>query len=1161
MTTRVTTEHEREHPPAVSGTPTAWLTLGLLLAAVLCWAFANPLSCLLIRGGLEGAAFWRGDRLILGDISWTPDGALQIRAVEWRGLGVPGGVFRSDRIAVWPARPHDALLQLLARRGKTRWISGLQVGRGELLVDGRGLTGPGPVPAGGLAAITRWPSGLLPEILSAGPMDVTVVGEQARVAFRGLMLRLPEHWTGRLSYDEASVEAGSWHHRLPKASVAVLREGAGLRIGSVDLGDGIALGSLDLGLRGGRCEFGFRGNLGSGLLRGDGSVELARPDRLDLTLVGESLALPVLNDLFSLGNRATGGIRQARFTFRGTTTKPLDADASLRLVARDFRWEGRGWEALRLSASLTGRKLTLGELDLHQGENLVTATGESLLPQDWHEALQAPFTADFRASLEDAGSLSSLVGRFAGLKQLGGAMELEGRIRGSRNRAEGYCNLTGWDMTCRDLPLDWIRGCLLFEGDRSRLTYLEARSGKDVLTAEGTVSNDGRHAYSGKATLSVGDLTRRMSQMGVSTAAVIGGGACKASWLGSGELDGPAHEGSFRADVTEWVSRWTKSGMSGSFEGTYAPGRLELGKAEFFQDDLRLSMKLAASRERLTASGVSALRGSGKTPLLEGGVDLPLDATELWRTGDLPGTIRPGEGLSVDLAVHGIRAEELSQLFGQPDLIRGRLEGRLRCSGSLRDPDATLALGVAGFAVAREEEAPREPADLRITAYAQHHESGLWADATRSGKLLLSGHLLAPIRDTLAPGDKLSLRPVNLLSGDVTFQDFDAGEWLALAGAGEQPFRSCILRGWVGFGGPPRSPRLTGSLDAEAAAFDLPGLDPLVDPSAHLELLPGRVSVTGGTASFRGAPVTFGGDLEQVAGGLRGAVHASGKSLPLTLWPGITGRADAETDLRILEGHPSGIDGSVVLREAALTGTPALTPRLIDFGPGVPGKTTTPGLPLTLTLRTPSPLPLGGSGSAGSSGSEAATLGLDLHASGRLGAPLWTGTIEIGNLSLRGPRQDLFLPHGVLVMEGNVPSFRQVPLWALTCSGMEGFVMDGPAGAALLHPGVTALGNLLLAEVPSPPTAGRRHGVRTPQGPATAPAALPVSRIPFAPGWLLSTPVEGGMTAPPLLPLDPLPWAEGLPAGRVSWGFGMVGPAAQGGSAEHGFPSKRGVLP
>ena len=129
-------------------------------------------------------------------------------------------------------------------------------------------------------------------------------------------------------------------------------------------------------------------------------------------------------------------------------------------------------------------------------------------------------------------------------------------------------------MTIRKLPLDWVKGCMIFAGDQTRLASLEAWSGRDHLNLSGQVANSRPHAYKAEAQADVRDLTKRLSQLGVTTASVIGGGAVKFRWQGEGTAD--VHTGSFEMEVNDWVSKWTTTGMSGTFEGSYAPGKVEL---------------------------------------------------------------------------------------------------------------------------------------------------------------------------------------------------------------------------------------------------------------------------------------------------------------------------------------------------------------------------------------------------------------------------------------------------------------------------------------------------------------------------------------------------------------------------------------------------------
>jgi hypothetical protein len=238
-----------------------------------------------------------------------------------------------------------------------------------------------------------------------------MVGESGRLAANGLYLRLPFRWPGRITFSDSTADMGSWHRTIPKGSAPAFWDGTTLRIGEMGLGEGIDLQELTLKPLDERLEFGLHGMIGKGILRGDGSLGTkGTAGWLEVTLVGERLGLEAFSGLMKDENRATGTIQQARFTFRGDPGKPLDADSALRLVATNFRWEGKGWESLRIAATLTGHTLTLSEMLLRQGDNELEAEGQSRLPADWRAILRAPFSGTFRATLADAGTLAALAG-------------------------------------------------------------------------------------------------------------------------------------------------------------------------------------------------------------------------------------------------------------------------------------------------------------------------------------------------------------------------------------------------------------------------------------------------------------------------------------------------------------------------------------------------------------------------------------------------------------------------------------------------------------------------------------------------------------------------------------------------------------------------------
>ena len=1028
---------ELEHPPAVSGTPTAWITLALLGVIIAGWFFLNPLACALIRAGITATALWSGDRVSIGEVSWTRNGWIQLKKLEWtHGAGAHPSTLRSDGISI---RTSPFLSWIFPRAGSSpRPIQELLIGRSRLLVDLR-TSQPAASSASSskvwsLPVLKNLP--LLPASLGIGPMDLVIIGEGGRFSMSGLTARLPERWPGRISYSEATLDAGSWHRAFPAASAPAIWEAGGLHAGQVDFGGGIQLRELSLALSENRLEFGFRGGIGRGALRGDGAVN-GNQRRLELTMVGESLSLDALADLFHLGKKATGSVAQARFTFRGNPSSPLEADSSLRVVARDFRWEGRGWESLRLSAMLTGRNLTLGELALRQGRNEVVAEGRSRVPSDWRLVPRAPFTAGFHASLEDAGALASLVGPATGLPPLSGSLELQGSVRGADNRAEGSCSLSGYRMRIRDLPLDWVRADMAFEGDRTRLVALEAHSGADGIRLEGEAANARPHGYQAKASLSVGDITKRLAQLGLTANPVLSGGGVRGTWEGTGEITGGMHTGSFRADVSEWVSRWTRSGVSGSFEGGYAPGSLELTKADLTQNDLKLSLRLQATPSRLTLTDLTALRSGTAAPLVSGEFTLPVDLRDLVAGRDPRPVLAVTSELRADLMLHGIRAEEITQLFGQADMIRGSLEGTIRAAGTLSAPELHTQLKISGFSAAAGDAL----SDFAISADSAGGRVGIKASDQKAGVVRMVASLDLPLQSLTGSGRLMIAGPEGRVTGKTLFHAFPLDGWARLLGYDTWPFRASRLDGETALAGTVAAPDVSGTVILSADHATLPGGLQADAVSMPCVLTPGHGVMTNGTARLGAQPVALTGDLQRASQGCDGLLTLSGTGfdLPLGLGAGLGAKGNADFNLTVLGGRCERLAGSVQV--TSFTGSPrvVLKPSAL-FLRDAPAETLSSFLgdvPLDLTLRTDAVTSFGRN----------ALVALNLHATGPVGKPRWAGDIALKDTWASFPAGQLFIPSATLVFGAQGVLLSPSPAFACSDHGMVGMELAGPVDA------------------------------------------------------------------------------------------------------------------
>ena len=1040
MPVRSEISEEQDHPPALSGTRTAWTALLLLTLVIALWLFFNPLACGLLKSGLSAASWLHGEQLRIGSLSLGGDGSFRAQEVEWNyGPKEHRSSWKSDWLILRPTP-----LWNLIRPGKYEQrtvIREMLAGRTKLLVDHReiALATAGKGPQISATDFPRQTFSFLPAACTAGPIDVVVIGESYRASLNGLYVRLPERWAGKISFTEGTIDIGSWHHTIPRSATAALLEGNTLHVGALDLGHELGLKELTLATTPEGVEFGVRGTVGKGLLRGDGVIGAGGKARnLEVTLVGEGLALAAFSPLMNGGNQASGTISQARFTFRGDTAHPLEAESSLRLIAQDFQWEGRGWESLRLAATLTGRNLTVTEFSLQQHDNELTAEGQSRLPEDWRAVLRAPFTASFSAQLADAGALGALVG--PEFSQLGGSLSFDGEIKGADNKADGYCNVTGNGLRIRELPVDWMKGCLLFEGESTRLSNLDAWSGTDHLTLNGTVANRRPHSYNASASVAVQNLTKRLSQIGVTTAESMGAGAVKGTWQGEGSSE--SNTGSFQASFSEWITSRTREGTSGNCEGTYANGQLNLTRAELRQDDLKLGFKLCASDKKLEAKEIVAVRGEKTKPLVEGSFALPLNAADFWKSGSLVRTLVMTEPLSVNLLLHGIKAEELTDLLGQPRQFAGTLDGTLVATGTSEKPLVHCALQVRKFAT-RGEAAPQE---LAITFDSDKGRAAAELVEQPSGTTPLHIRAELPLLLTNEKGRLLMADAAGSISGAATFHQAPLDGWMSLIGINGCPLHQVTVDGKLTMSGTFDKPSLEGDINLKAGVADLFGTQKLQQLVAPVSLKGHTGQLMNGSAAYRGVPLSLTGSVDWGSTDAALQIQLVGKNLSLEFGDlGKSGNNNAGTRLNSIgaaaltlsakgTNNPT-LGGTIFL--SALFGsplprlTPCFAPPGIRLNPisdsELANDTGTHHLQLDLVVKTEAALTILSSleatkatNATNVSAADLPQLAMDLRLKGWAQSPSVAGTLTATRWPVQLPCGRFVIPEAALKLEDGV---------------------------------------------------------------------------------------------------------------------------------------------
>lgn len=1049
MPSRPKNAEERDHRPARSGTPSAWMALTLLSLAVLGIFFFNGIVCEVLRLGLATIAWSKRVDLSIDHLSLQEHGVIQAQGVALSlGPQTHRSSWKSDWVTV--QLPTLGTLLKLAENKQPHLIRQIALGKTKLVIDHRTETQEAEaslLETKNASSLHQQPRieysipwiRLLPDAVSVGPLDLVIVGNNARLAMSNLFLSLPDRWTGRVAYSEAVLDLGSEHHVFGATSAPAHWNGTTLQFGSLILDKELRLEELTFTPQRGRIDFGLRGAIGGGLLRGDGSFgEVDNHSSLAVTLVGENLKMDAISQLLKKDeHRASGTIRQGRITFRGNPDQPLESDSSLRFVADDFRWEGRGWDSLRVAATLTGRVCRLSELRLRQQGNEVDAQGESKLPEDWHNALKAPFTASFHADLDDAGALAALAGNdFA---KLSGSLELEGAIKGAENKAEGYCNITSTGMKIRQLPLDWLKGCLLFEGNKTRLSNLEAWSGKDRIVMDGVVENNTPHTYAAKASFSVENLTKSLALLGISTASQIGGGAVQGIWSGDGSLNG--HSGTFQAKLHDWISPWTMAGMSGSFEGSYSPGRLYCSKADFQSQDLRLGLVFSASPKSVEVKSIIATRKGKSDPLLQGAVDLPLNAPMLWQTGDLISTLGMKDPINLELELKGIKIEELATLLGQRTPFSGMLDGTLSASGTPETPKIHSKLKIANLTL------PDAATTIGVN-WAMDSGDGrasyqLIQEPAHSSPLTLQGDI--PFSFVADNGSLRFSNDAAPIHGVITLHTIPTTGWLALLGSYPWVLREGTLDGSLILGGTLALPSIEGNLLLAAREAGLPGLPLLSAVKLPLVCSLTQARLTTGTALVGSNTVSLAGTLDWSKQPLAAQLNLTGKNIIMPFFAGLESRGDAELALMVQGTAEPTLNGTLLVKQVAgifpERAIPFFTPPGIGENIAYILHSTPPSaasVQLNLEAKTDGSLPL-----HRSKGEETAQLQADLHLVGKVNALRWSGIIVAHNTLMELPCGSFVAPEVKLQSDGKGGEQLFFDAFGLTRLGLCMLQQDG----------------------------------------------------------------------------------------------------------------------
>ena len=723
------------------------------------------------------------------------------------------------------------------------WIRSISLDGVAWVLDLRNSESSGPAlepgfnqasPAIGLLA----PGGLWADNLEIRNASGEVLGENFRHVFDGLNISLNSKAHGRLGLQSLTIQAGKFNKVFGPFSAPTTWDEGNASFAGLDLLPGVTLSdvSLRLGAFSGPL-LSFSARVFGGALRGDLSLSEGPRGRVwDVAAFGSNISLEGIPALLDLPGKAAGTLAEGRLTFRGDAARPVDADASLRVLAKDFRWNDRGWESLEIGASLIHRRLLVSNFDLRQKENKVTINGEISLAEGWAKIAESPFLANVRANIKELNSLAGLLG--GSLGQTSGQLTAEGSVSGRPGSLDGFLGIRANGVVYHSIPVERMNLEILFRKKQAELVRCEMISGSDSLNAKGLVDLAAPHAYSAELGAKLAEVATYLRPFYSKGDAAVSGGAMGITWKGSGMVG--AHSGEFDVDLSRFVSSLTPAGLTGHFEGFYSPENVYFSELDLENGNMHLRSRANISVAGLTLEGVEFTAAS--KPLLSGSAFLPVDSFALARGADWKTAVLQSGAMYLQANTPAeIDLRDLLRLGGQDLPLSGFLKMQLEASGLPASPDITgliqgrdIAFGIG--------DVPSSKVFIDTKA-----KSGV---ARLEGRIESAGMATTSIKASfpfgLSQAEDGTLRWFDSkapLSAEVEMPRLD----LALARP-LLPFLHNLrgeISGYAKVTNTIEAPEVSGELEVRSTSFAFQGLD------SDIERLHGKISVGNGTLGFR----------------------------------------------------------------------------------------------------------------------------------------------------------------------------------------------------------------------------------------------------------------------------------------------------------------------
>lgn len=395
------------------------------------------------------------------------------------------------------------------------------------------------------------------------------------------------------------------------------------------------------------------------------------------------------------------------------TDRPWFSDLKTNVTTEIDRIRYRDYaiDSVRSVASSIDDVVSLEELVVKRASNELDLRGDYRVPADIGKATAQP--ARLNISLK-APQLADYWEKNSP-DRITGPLQMDGDLEWRDGLAQGVFSVSGSDLKMRDLIFHQLTAqasvadSVFFLND-----FTAALNERDFARAAGHIDLRGPHAYTGKISAQIADLSTLKPLLRATGNQNELSGSLSLNWEGNGEARTVQNQGKLEFSLEKGRYGDLQS-LQGRIDATYSPEGLDVPVIFFASNKMDFQANAQARGETFEISKIQL--DQGKSKYASGYVSLPF----VWRNIGSASQIFPPNGkVLVNFQSENIDLKQLFTDIGAKSAATGTINVKVDAHGTLEKLEAQLDLQARNL---RTEQVPNlDPASFDLSARARDHQ-------------------------------------------------------------------------------------------------------------------------------------------------------------------------------------------------------------------------------------------------------------------------------------------------------------------------------------------------------------------------------------------------------------------------------------------------------